>query len=236
MQNSELNMDAEWYYRRALVWLAQEKIAEAILDLETAVSIDPSHAPAWVVLGTCYLYDQRCLCVVSRCCWQGLALGLDNPKHYTTLAHHLSQTLLEDLAITTLEKGLERFPDDVQIRHAIVDHYREEGDWMRTALHLEALTQRFPDRHDYWVNLALTYLSIDFFPEASEAADWAIFLNPNDGWSYLVKGFTYMPLPGGLFHAVPMFSEAAKLAPGLPIAQTMLFATQQQVQLVAQTN
>jgi tetratricopeptide (TPR) repeat protein len=203
--------DAETLNERALARLRLQKFAEALVDLERAVSLTPTNADYKANLGYVLWKLGRAMEAIQA---EREALKL-NEKNYTA-NYQLGRFLLrignKDLlkeAADRLKKALEIDPRQYEVRFELIAAYREMGDTASAIAQLDILEDAKPS--DARVNYvsALLYVDRGDLNSAIAAFKEALRKDPDLYAAWKDLGLAYVKL-NRWSEAVEAFSELTK--------------------------
>ena len=124
-------------------------------------------------------------------------------------AHDYSNAVTAYLQATHLK------PDYADAYYSMARAYsslRRDADAVSTYLHIAELKPQFPRLQNVYVELAQTYLRMQRFSEAQEAANKAIEINPKFGGAYATSGTAYR-LMGRFEDAIATFKKGISVDP-----------------------
>jgi TolB-like protein/tetratricopeptide (TPR) repeat protein len=172
---------------------------EAVGHYERAVALDPGFALAWAELSKAhsrlvyFRYDispQRCE-QARQALDRARSLAPDSPDmHLAAGYYHLWVERNTAAALSEFEEASHGTRNDVEIESAKAELFRMHGEWKKAIDAFEAASALSPRDGSAMVDVAETLWWLRRYPEASEAADRAIALAPDQPWSYLTKVFT----------------------------------------------
>lgn len=112
--------------------------------LEQAVELDPDNADAWRELGDALLYDGR-MREATDAFRKTLELRPDDSSSLVDLAHAAYAAGAPDEAISHVQRAIERDPQSLPARRAMIDIYRAERRLDEALAAAEALAASEPD-------------------------------------------------------------------------------------------
>jgi len=161
MANVDTTLEAAYYFLGES-YLSQNRPAEAIPNLEGALTITPTDADALYQLGMAYQATGDADAALEKY-HKAVRLVPDFVEAYTGMIESYSS--LNQPSYVAYARGMQAF---------------SMKDFATAKTHLEAATEALPDFAPAFLGLGLAYEKIDMPYEALQALEQAIELNPND--------------------------------------------------------
>ncbi|MCD6392655.1 MAG: tetratricopeptide repeat protein [Planctomycetes bacterium] len=197
--------DPEIRYMLSLALARQRKFADAAQQLNRIITDDPSHIPAYNLLGQ--LTDQRPDDFsVKALHWFDLAVE-NNPESaqaYIVRGAWYFDKNQREKALADFQTAESLDLSDVSIRLALAERLMRAGETTKARAHLEAVEQAEPRNLSLWNIWALLSLKIDDKALMCQIADRALESVYSD------EAFTYLPVAAELYTRGENFDKASE--------------------------
>jgi TolB-like protein/Tfp pilus assembly protein PilF len=199
------NLEAYQAYLRGRYYAGQPHFTagnwkQAARNYRRAVELDPEFALAYAKLSEAHarLYYFRVDLSEERremaksAVDRAISLSPDLPEVRLALGYFLLMVERDvEAAFREFAVAERDLPESAEILEAKGDGYRQQGKWLEAFDHYEMASRLSPRNTSPIVEFAITGWLYRRYPEAVQAADRAIAMEPGQDWPYLAKGLTY---------------------------------------------